>query len=79
MKGSKRSTFLQRLRSQKGNIVVYLIGGMILWFVFFAIKDWIKDTKDARVERDKKAAQQDTRYFPGDIYHNPYQQASSSH
>ena len=74
MATATRKSFAHRLRTgQNGNVVVYLVGGMILWFVFFTVTDWIRDTKNSRVEAAKKAAQQDTRYFHGDIYHNPYQ------
>ena len=77
MAKAPRKSFRQRLlKGQGGNVVVYLVGGMILWLVFFTVTDWIRDTKNSRNERDKKVAQQETRYFHGDIYHNPYQQPS---
>ena len=74
MEQSRRKSLGYRLfKGQHGNVVVYLIGGCILWVVFFAVTGWIKDTKQSRLERYKKDAAQETQYFRGDIYHNPYQ------
>ena len=59
--GSKN--FVYRLKNgQRGNAIVYILGLAVLWFVFFSLKDWIKETKDARYHKA-----QDTQYY-GDPY-----------
>ena len=71
MKRGDSTSFYSRFRNgQGGNIVLYVAGFMILWLIFFSVKDWIKSTKDARYEKVQK--QEDTHYYANDIYHNPY-------
>ena len=58
----------QRQRQdQRGNALVYVIGFAILWFLFFAIKDWILATKEARDNPDRKS--ESSRALPED---DPY-------
>lgn len=68
-----KSDGVGKLRSQRGNVVVYVIIFMISWFAFFVIKDWIKDTKDARQQKGQR--QVDEGPYQEDLYSNPYQRS----
>ena len=41
-------------RSQRGNALMYLLLFGVAWFLFFGIKSWIKDTKDARYNKPQE-------------------------
>ena len=52
-----------RIKSQRGNVIAYLLVFGVAWFIFFGIWNWIKETKEARYQ---KTTQQE-RYY-GDPY-----------
>ena len=74
MSDTKQVSFLKRVsRGQRGNAVIYIVIFAILWFVGFSLIDWIKSTKDGRVETEAKIRAAQYQHLQDDIYKNPYQ------
>ena len=55
----KNSSAKHRYRCERGETMLSVIVGVLVigigWFIFFSVKDWIKDTKDRRDKQGEYA------------------------